>query len=150
MAFESHEPASKVDLPQSVSEDVPTLEVTLRVRRYDPPFAPAARWEDYPLTMLSTDRVLDALHRVKWEIDGSLSFRRSCGHGVCGSDAMRINGRNRLACKARSIRRWSEWNWSRAKGSVMSGPSRSVRPAVPTIRDPPVKTPVIPPLSMSR
>jgi succinate dehydrogenase / fumarate reductase iron-sulfur subunit len=40
------------------------------------------------------------LHRVKWEIDGSLSFRRSCGHGVCGSDAMRINGRNRLACKA--------------------------------------------------
>jgi succinate dehydrogenase / fumarate reductase iron-sulfur subunit len=100
MAFESHEPASKVDLPQSVSEDIPTLEVTLRVRRYDPEFAPAARWEDYPLTMLSTDRVLDALHRVKGEIDGSLSFRRSCGHGVCGSDAMRINGRNRLACKA--------------------------------------------------
>ncbi|WP_104046158.1 succinate dehydrogenase iron-sulfur subunit, partial [Arthrobacter sp. ZGTC412] len=100
MAFESHEPASKVDLPQSVSEDVPTLEVTVRVRRYDPEFSPAARWEDYPLTMLSTDRVLDALHRVKWEVDGSLSFRRSCGHGVCGSDAMRINGRNRLACKA--------------------------------------------------
>ena len=37
--------------------------------------------------------------RIKWEIDGSLTFRRSCGHGVCGSDAMRINGVNRLACK---------------------------------------------------
>jgi succinate dehydrogenase / fumarate reductase iron-sulfur subunit len=43
--------------------------------------------------------VLDALHKVKWEHDGSVSFRRSCAHGVCGSDAMRINGRNFLACK---------------------------------------------------
>ena len=47
------------------------------------------------------DRVLDLLHRVKWEPDGSLTFRRSCAHGVCGSDAMMINGRNRLACKIR-------------------------------------------------
>lgn len=100
MDFESAEPASKVDFPQSVTKDVPTLKVTVRIRRYDPEVSPAARWEDYFLTMLSTDRVLDALHRVKWEIDGSLSFRRSCAHGVCGSDAMRINGRNRLACKA--------------------------------------------------
>lgn len=100
MDFDSHEPPSKVDLPQSVSEDVPTLDVTLRVRRYNPEFSELARWEDYPLTMLATERVLDALHRIKWEVDGSLSFRRSCAHGVCGSDAMRINGRNRLACKA--------------------------------------------------
>jgi succinate dehydrogenase / fumarate reductase iron-sulfur subunit len=47
------------------------------------------------------DRVLDLLHRIKWESDGSLTFRRSCAHGVCGSDAMMINGRNRLACKIR-------------------------------------------------
>lgn len=44
------------------------------------------------------ERVLDALHLVKWTIDGTLSFRRSCAHGVCGSDAMMINGENRLAC----------------------------------------------------
>ena len=43
--------------------------------------------------------MLDALHKIKWEQDGSLTFRRSCAHGVCGSDAMRINGKNRLACK---------------------------------------------------
>ena len=43
--------------------------------------------------------MLDALHKIKWEQDGTLTFRRSCAHGVCGSDAMRINGRNRLACK---------------------------------------------------
>ena len=58
-----------------------------------------AHWDEWQLTMYGTDRVLDALHKVKWEHDGSVSFRRSCAHGVCGSDAMRINGRNRLACK---------------------------------------------------
>ena len=42
--------------------------------------------------------VLDCLHKIKWEHDGSLAFRRSCAHGVCGSDGMRINGRNHLAC----------------------------------------------------
>ena len=47
------------------------------------------------------DRVLDLLHKVKYEQDGTLTFRRSCAHGVCGSDAMLINGRNRLACKIR-------------------------------------------------
>jgi succinate dehydrogenase / fumarate reductase iron-sulfur subunit len=43
--------------------------------------------------------VLDLLHQVKWYADGTLTFRRSCAHGVCGSDAMVINGRNRLACE---------------------------------------------------
>jgi succinate dehydrogenase / fumarate reductase iron-sulfur subunit len=47
------------------------------------------------------ERVLDLLHTIKWEQDGTLTFRRSCAHGVCGSDAMLINGRNRLACKIR-------------------------------------------------
>ena len=46
-----------------------------------------------------TDRVLDLLEYVKGYYDGTLSFRRSCAHGMCGSDAMRINGVNRLACK---------------------------------------------------
>ena len=49
--------------------------------------------------MAPTDRVLDALHAVKWYEDGTLNLRRSCAHGICGSDAMRINGRNLLACK---------------------------------------------------
>ena len=47
------------------------------------------------------DRVLDLLIKVKAEQDGSLSFRRSCAHGICGSDAMLINNRNRLACRIR-------------------------------------------------
>src|SRR5699024_270748 len=58
-------------------------------------------WQDFTVTMHGTDRVLDAMHEIKWHLDGSLTFRRSCAHGSCGSDAMRSNGRHRLACKRR-------------------------------------------------
>ncbi|WP_460445556.1 succinate dehydrogenase iron-sulfur subunit [Angustibacter aerolatus] len=78
---------------------MPSFDVTLRIRRYDPDRDTEAHWEDYTVSVHSTDRILDALHTIKWEQDGSLTFRRSCAHGVCGSDAMRINGKNRLACK---------------------------------------------------
>ncbi|GGA70344.1 succinate dehydrogenase iron-sulfur subunit [Pseudoclavibacter endophyticus] len=73
--------------------------VTLNVRRYDPEVDTEPHWESFDVEMYSTDRILDALHSIKWNQDGSLAFRRSCAHGICGSDAMRINGRNRLACK---------------------------------------------------
>jgi succinate dehydrogenase / fumarate reductase iron-sulfur subunit len=43
--------------------------------------------------------MLDVLMHIKQHADGTLGFRKSCAHGVCGSDAMRINGRDRLACK---------------------------------------------------
>jgi succinate dehydrogenase iron-sulfur subunit len=75
------------------------MDVTVKILRYNPEVSEAATWESYQVTAEPTDRVLDALHKVKWDIDGSLTFRRSCAHGVCGSDAMRINGKNRLACK---------------------------------------------------
>jgi succinate dehydrogenase / fumarate reductase iron-sulfur subunit len=73
--------------------------ITLIIRRYNPELDAEPYWRDYDVDVLPTDRILDALHKIKWEQDGSLTFRRSCAHGVCGSDAMRINGRNRLACK---------------------------------------------------
>ncbi|HLQ80311.1 MAG TPA: succinate dehydrogenase iron-sulfur subunit [Brachybacterium sp.] len=81
------------------AEEIPSFQVTLRISRFDPDSEKGARWEDFTVTMHGTDRVLDALHEIKWHVDGSLTFRRSCAHGICGSDAMRINGRNRLACK---------------------------------------------------
>ena len=95
------EPASKVELAPGIGGggEIPTFDITLKVRRYNPEVSDEAHWDEWQLTMYGTDRVLDALHKVKWEHDGSVSFRRSCAHGVCGSDAMRINGRNRLACK---------------------------------------------------
>src|ERR1700730_807087 len=75
------------------------ITVTLRIRRFNPEVSDEASWVDYLLEIDPKERVLDALHQVKWEVDGTLTFRRSCAHGICGSDAMRINGRNRLACK---------------------------------------------------
>lgn len=73
--------------------------VTLKIQRFDPEKDSRPYWATYPVEVEANDRLLDALHKVKWEQDGTLTFRRSCGHGVCGSDAMNINGSNRLACK---------------------------------------------------
>jgi succinate dehydrogenase / fumarate reductase, iron-sulfur subunit len=78
------------------------MKVDLRILRYDPEQDDKPHWEAYAVESdPKMDKVLDLLHRVKYEQDGSLTFRRSCAHGVCGSDAMLINGRNRLACKMR-------------------------------------------------
>jgi succinate dehydrogenase / fumarate reductase iron-sulfur subunit len=77
------------------------MQVNLRIRRFDPDHDTAPRWEEYRVDVDPMARVLDLLHLVKWEQDASLTFRRSCGHGICGSDAMLINGRNRLACRIR-------------------------------------------------
>ncbi|MBB5934805.1 succinate dehydrogenase iron-sulfur subunit [Streptomyces zagrosensis] len=73
--------------------------VTFRIRRFNPEISDQAIWEDFQFQIDPKERVLDALHKIKWDLDGTLTFRRSCAHGICGSDAMRINGRNRLACK---------------------------------------------------
>ncbi|MBN1966428.1 MAG: succinate dehydrogenase iron-sulfur subunit [Anaerolineae bacterium] len=76
------------------------MQVTLRIRRFNPETDKKPYWAVYTLDQVEpNDRVLELLHRVKWEQDGTLSFRRSCAHGICGSDGMRINGVNRLACK---------------------------------------------------
>src|SRR3954465_2227253 len=78
---------------------VPTFTVTLRIARYNPETDAEQHYEDYTVTSLATDRVLDALHQIKWDQDGSLSFRRSCAHGIGGRAAMGINGKTGLACK---------------------------------------------------
>jgi succinate dehydrogenase / fumarate reductase, iron-sulfur subunit len=75
------------------------VEVTLRIKRYNPETDVKSSFKEYTLDVEPNDRVLDALNKVKWDHDGTLTYRRSCAHGICGSDAMRINGRNRLACK---------------------------------------------------
>ena len=72
--------------------------VELKVKRFNPETDTRPRWQTYEVEVEETDRVLDALHVAKWTQDGTLSFRRSCAHGVCGSDAMVLNGVNRLAC----------------------------------------------------
>ena len=75
------------------------MDVTLRIKRYNPEVDVKPGFREYTVAVEPTDRVLDALNAINWHQDGTLTFRRSCAHGICGSDAMRINGRNRLACK---------------------------------------------------
>jgi succinate dehydrogenase / fumarate reductase, iron-sulfur subunit len=73
--------------------------LTLRILRYNPETDEVPYYREYPVEVEPTDRVLDVLNAVKWYQDGAVTYRRSCAHGICGSDAMRINGVNRLACK---------------------------------------------------
>jgi succinate dehydrogenase / fumarate reductase iron-sulfur subunit len=74
--------------------------VAVKVKRYNPETDMKPHWQEFSVDGVEgTDRVLDVLHQIKWFQDGTLSFRRSCAHGVCGSDAMVINGQNALACQ---------------------------------------------------
>ncbi len=70
-----------------------------QIYRFDPDCNARPYMQDFHVETGHQDRmVLDALIRIKYFIDDSLSYRRSCREGVCGSDGMNINGKNRLAC----------------------------------------------------
>jgi succinate dehydrogenase / fumarate reductase, iron-sulfur subunit len=75
------------------------MEVRFKILRYNPELDAAPHYQDYVITAQPQERILDCLNRIKWELDGTLSYRMSCGHGVCGSDGMKINGRCALACQ---------------------------------------------------
>lgn len=78
---------------------VPTVKKTFLITRFDPARDGAPVVREYQLDCDPMERVLTALNRIKWQQDGTLSYRRSCGHAVCGSCAMTIQGASRLACK---------------------------------------------------
>ena len=75
------------------------MKVTFNLLRFNPDADKKPHYREYTLDVPPTFRILDALHEIKWKMDGTLTFRRACAHGVCGSDAMTINGRNQLACQ---------------------------------------------------
>jgi succinate dehydrogenase / fumarate reductase iron-sulfur subunit len=91
---------SVAERPAVTPVDAPVSRpVEVKIRRYNPEVSEDVTWVTYTVEAFPTDRVLNLLMKIKGEQDGTLTFRRSCAHGVCGSDAMRINGVNRLACK---------------------------------------------------
>jgi succinate dehydrogenase / fumarate reductase iron-sulfur subunit len=71
---------------------------TVQIYRYDPDADAPPRIQSYDLDLRPSDRMLlDVLERLK-AVDQSIAYRRSCREGICGSDAMNINGKNGLAC----------------------------------------------------
>lgn len=75
------------------------MEAVISIKRFDPEVDQKPYRVEYKIDVEPTFRILDCLDKIKWEIDGSLAYRRSCSHGICGSDAMMINGVNKLACQ---------------------------------------------------
>lgn len=87
------------DAPRSPAGDPnATVRVLIRIKRYNPEVDTRPHWQEFEVDVKRSDTVLNALHKIKWTQDGTLTFRRSCAHGVCGSDAMVINGENKLGC----------------------------------------------------
>jgi succinate dehydrogenase / fumarate reductase iron-sulfur subunit len=72
---------------------------TFRIWRTDPENPTRGEFRNYEVEVKEAWTVLDALNEIKWHQDGSLGYRRSCRHGICGSCAMTIDGKNDLACE---------------------------------------------------
>jgi succinate dehydrogenase / fumarate reductase iron-sulfur subunit len=75
------------------------VNITLEIQRYNPEKDKEPYFQKFDVEVTKEERILDALMEISRNLDGSLTFRKSCAHGVCGSDAMRINGKEGLACK---------------------------------------------------
>ncbi len=71
----------------------------LKIYRYDPGKDEKPYYQNFEVDADPKDRLLDCLNKIHWEQDPTLSFRMSCGHGICGSDGMRINGISALSCQ---------------------------------------------------
>jgi succinate dehydrogenase / fumarate reductase iron-sulfur subunit len=75
------------------------MEKQFKIFRFDPEVDKEPRYQTYTVLVEPRLRILDCLNKIKWEQDGTLGYRMSCAHGVCGSDGMRINGVCSLACQ---------------------------------------------------
>ena len=75
------------------------MKLILKIQRFNSETGKDPFFQTYEVEVKPTDRILDTLMQVKRHLDTTLAFRKSCAHGVCGSDAMRINGSEKLACK---------------------------------------------------
>ena len=79
--------------------EIKKVSVVFKVFRFNPDNDVLPYYKTYELEVTQEDVVLDVLNKIKWEHSGSLSYRRSCRHGICGSCAIKVNGKATLACK---------------------------------------------------
>ncbi len=81
------------------THNITTQKVNFKVFRFNADVDYLPYYENYTMEVTSEEVVLDILNRIKWDLDGSFSYRRSCRHGICGACAIKLNGRATLACK---------------------------------------------------
>lgn len=82
-------------------DQIATKQVVFKAFRFNADTDILPYYEEYKLIVTQEDVVLDILNKIKWEHSGSFSYRRSCRHGICGSCAIKVNGKAVLACKER-------------------------------------------------
>lgn len=75
------------------------MKCTFLIYRFDPAADKDPHYKEYTIEAESTDKILDCLNKIRWDQDPALSYRYSCAHGICGSDALMINGKIELACQ---------------------------------------------------
>ncbi len=75
------------------------MNLRFKIFRFDPSCDPSPYYRAYHVEASPELRILDCLNKIRWEQDGTLAYRMSCAHGVCGSDAMKINGKCALSCQ---------------------------------------------------
>ena len=92
-------PRSRVEPGRTWNERSGERPQAFRIYRWDPETGGNPRLDRYYVDRATCGpMVLDALHKIRWEIDPTLAFRRSCREGICGSCSMNIDGTNALAC----------------------------------------------------
>jgi succinate dehydrogenase / fumarate reductase iron-sulfur subunit len=80
-----------------------TKKLTLKLFRFNAETDYLPYYKTVEMQVSDHELVLDLLNRVKWEHDGSFSYRRSCRHGICGACAVKVNGKSVLACKENAL-----------------------------------------------
>lgn len=100
-------------------------EITVKIQRFNPDVDTKPRFDTFTVQATPDTTILDSIEHIKADIDGSLTFRRSCRHAICGSCAMNINGKNGLICNSPILQ-----NVNR-KGEITIKPL----PGLPVIKD---------------
>ena len=77
--------------------------VTIKAWRFNAETDYLPYYKSYEMEVGKDELILDIMNRIKWEHDGSFSYRRSCRHGICGACAIKVNGKATLACKQNAI-----------------------------------------------
>ncbi len=75
------------------------IDIHVKILRYQPGKDDKPGWQDFAISVEDEATILDVLNEIHWRHDGTLAYRRSCRSSICGSCAMKVNGRNVLACE---------------------------------------------------